>query len=79
MKESWLKGLEKDDQKYMKDAFDAGSLLRKRLGELIEDKYDLIEKNSLSKNNYDSPNWAYTKADEVGYKRALTEILNLLK
>jgi len=34
---------------------------------------------SPNKAQYDSPNWAYQKADDIGYRRALEEIIGLLE
>jgi hypothetical protein len=33
----------------------------------------------ISKNSYDSPNWAALQADGIGYERAINEIIALLK
>jgi len=78
VKINWTKGLDKDQAKQMEDAYDASALLRQRLGELLNDKYNTCEKVSISKELYDSPNWAYLKADEAGYKRAISEILKII-
>ena len=78
MKSSWIKGLEADQAKQVGDAYDASALLRKRLSELLLEKYEACEKASISKDGYDSPNWVYLRADEIGYKRALSEILKII-
>jgi hypothetical protein len=78
VKSSWVKGLEPDQAKQVGDAYDASALLRERLAVLLNEKYDVCEKSSVSKDGYDSPNWAFKKADEVGYKRAILEILKII-
>lgn len=79
MKTVWTKGLAKDEAQQVEDAFNGASLMRLKLVEILEQKYDSCDKSSLAKANYDSPNWAFVKADEVGYKRCIQEILSLLK
>lgn len=40
----------------------------------------MIESKTKTKlDDYDKPNWAYYRADQDGYIRALTEVLNLIK
>lgn len=79
MKESWVKGLEPDQARQVKDAFSASSLFRQRLGQMIGVKADASRTSGLAKSEYDSPNWAYKRADEVGYERAIREIIKLIE
>jgi hypothetical protein len=76
MKISWKTGLDEVAKSDVEKAFKGGSLLRQRLCELCEAKIQA----SLSVNNdqYDSPNWAYIQADNIGYRKALKEIISLL-
>ena len=77
MKTSWTSDLEGDQKKDIESAFKSATVIRNRLTEICESKI----KTSLSANKaqYDSPNWAYQKADDIGYRRALEEIIGLLK
>lgn len=79
MKTSWTKGLEKDAQQEMRQHFVASLQVRKRLTEILKEKMENTNNNQLLTDNYDSPNWAFKQADNVGYNRALKEILNLLE
>lgn len=79
MKVTWTKGLEPEHIKELKADFLSSHLVRKRLIEMLEEKAKSAERGSRSKDSYDSPNWAYLQADNVGYKRALYEIIALLK
>lgn len=78
MKLSWTAGLDKGQAEDMRGYFLSSHLLRKRLNKLLEDKIEVAEQNSLSKDNYEISNWAYLQADLVGYKRAINEIISLI-
>ena len=63
MKKSWTQGLEPDVATEMRMAFKSSLILRKRLAAMLRDKEQLNYKTNISNSNYDSPNWAYEKAD----------------
>jgi len=77
MKRSLTDGLDGDQEKDIQSSFKSATVVRNRLTEICESKI----KTSLSPNKaqYDSPNWAYQKADDIGYRRALEEIIGLLE
>lgn len=77
MKTSWIKGLDEQGEADIKASFKSSSRIRARLTELCEDKIN----SSLNTNKaqYDSPNWCYQQADNIGYRRALKEIISLLE
>jgi hypothetical protein len=79
MKTSWTKGVEPESSKEIELQFKASVVVRRRLAELLQDKYAAADKSRLLKDGYDSPNWAFKQADVVGYHRALSEILSLLE
>lgn len=79
MKTSWTKGLDADEKKEVRLSYNGSGVLRLRLEGLLEDKIGTAEKESYDKNGYECPNWAYKQADLAGYKRALKEIISLLK
>lgn len=79
MKKSLLNKCESPEQeRELKQSFVAAHLLREKLGEVLVDKAVNAQRNSIGKEGYDCPNWAYKQADIVGYQRALNEIMNLL-
>lgn len=78
MKTSWLKGLTKEKQEEVQEAFSKGALLRRRLKEVLENKTEELRRKVRSEVTYDNPNWAYVQADAVGYERALYEIISLI-
>jgi hypothetical protein len=77
MKISWTKGLDEQGVADVQSSFKAGTRLRSRLIELCEGKAG--SSLSTNKDQYESPNWCYQQADNVGYRRALTEIISLLE
>lgn len=79
MKVVWTKGLDEDAKKEMETDYKSAVYLRKRLIRILEDKIEIIRKENLSTDAYDCPNWALKQADQVGYERALTEIIRNLR
>ena len=47
------------------------------LEKIIQDKKDAVTKSSVE--DYNIASWPFYKADQVGYERALTEMLDILK
>lgn len=79
MKTVWTKGVETEATKEIELQFKASMVIRKRLAEILRDKYATADKSRLLKDAYDTPNWAYKQADLAGYHRALSEILSILE
>lgn len=79
MKTSILKGLGDDIKEEIKLSFNSSTVIRRRLSEIVRDKIATADKAAMLKDAYDCPNWAPKQADTQGYKRALTEVLSLLK
>lgn len=78
MKTAWTKGLTPEREVEIRKDFVGSVVLRKRLEELLMEKSELSRKESISKDNYLNPNWAYLQADARGYERALSEVISLL-
>lgn len=78
MKTSLTKGLNADDTSEIRGQFIAALRLRKQLIKTLEEKAKSADSESLTKEGYDSPSWAYKQADLVGYKRAISELISLL-
>ena len=78
MKTSLIKGLNASDRDEIKGQFIAALRLRKQLIKTLEEKATSADNESLTKEGYDSPSWAYKQADLVGYKRAISELISLL-
>lgn len=79
MKKSWIEGLEKDISDEIRMAFTSSSILRKRLEVILRKKEEENYKLNISKNDYESPNWSFIKADSIGYARALNDIIKLIE
>lgn len=79
MKTSLLKGLNEKDKEEMKGLFIQSLRLRNQIIKTLEEKIKVIDTESVSKEGYESPSWAYKQADIVGYKRALKEIISLIE
>jgi hypothetical protein len=78
MKASWLQGLDEQLAKDVSGDFKSSLVTRKRLATLLEEKVKEKENSSLSAEEYNVANWAYKQADQVGYKRAIRDVLNLI-
>lgn len=79
MKTTWKKGLTPDLAKEIELQYKASLVIRRRLVELLEEKYKTEDKKRLLTDAYESPNWAFKQADIAGYHRALVEIKSLLE
>ena len=79
MKISWTKGLSGDVKKDVVQEYAASGNLRRRLEVLIQEKQSTAQKTIIAKDGYETPNWAYKQADNIGYMRAMEEIINLIK
>ena len=78
MKQSWITGLKDEHKEEMKREFISSALLRARLTNLAANKIEESRIATRSKNNYENASWAYLQADQIGYERALSEIISLL-
>lgn len=79
MKTRWTQGLSPEKKEEVKREFLASALVRERLISILEDKIETTRKGSISKDAYNSANWAYLQADAVGMERAFEEVISLLK
>lgn len=79
MKTVWKSGLTAEQKKEMEAIFNGSHAIRERLTTIIGGKLTGAEVEATTKSSYDSPNWALKQADNVGYRRALQEILSILK
>jgi hypothetical protein len=79
MKTVWTAGIEDEGlKKEVQASFKGSGIMRERLVDILKDKAESAVKAGRSKEAYDCPNWAYKKADEAGYNRALFEIISLI-
>lgn len=71
----WVKNLDNKEEfeKYLRNS----TLLVKRLRQIVQDRLQVLEKDSINRKNYDSPSWAYQQADYNGEVRGLQYILQL--
>lgn len=78
MKASWVQQLDKQVEIDLRSNFVASLLTRKRLAYLLTEKIKTSNNTARSKVTYDNPNWALLQADQRGYERALTEVIDLI-
>lgn len=68
-----------EDQKaQVRASFLAAYEYRQAVINALQTKMEASRKASLSGDAYESNNWAYKQADNVGYQRAIEEILKFL-
>lgn len=79
MKTIWKNGLTAEQKKEVEAIFQGSHALRERLTTILDGKVSSSVTESTSKSSYEDPNWALRQADSVGYRRALQEILSILK
>lgn len=79
MKTSILEQVEEAYKDEVKLEFRHSKNLREAIIKVLESKMDANRRSQISKANYDSPSWALTQADAIGYQRAMKELTELLK
>lgn len=79
MKTAWTSGLSKDEKQEMADLFKGSVRVRRRLGEILQDKIDEYHRAMFLRNSYKDPNWEMVQADTIGYMRGLYEVVSLLE
>lgn len=80
MNSAWTKGLRKGSQedKDLRASYTESLIIRKRLAQILEAKFDSRMKATMSNDGFDSPSWAYLQAESIGYAKALKEIMSIL-
>jgi hypothetical protein len=78
MKTSWLNGLDQKAQQELKADYISAKYVRARLTKLLEDKIKESYNSAIAKVTYESPSWALYQADNVGFERALKEVISLI-
>ncbi len=78
MKTILSKGLSKEQKVELESDFKASAFFRERLAATLEDKVNALRKKIRQENHYDSPSWALTQADYIGYERAVYELISLI-
>lgn len=67
-----------DEQVGLRQSFVSAHEFRYALTQVLKDKQENARKSSLGSDRYECANWAYKQADNVGYQRAIEEILKYL-
>jgi len=73
----WTKGLDTRKADEVRIEYASSPILRARLTKILNDKNDLTVRQERSKEALDNPNWALKQAYQMGYEKAIEEILNL--
>lgn len=78
MKTVITSGLKGQEAAIVREEYLSSPSLRKRLVELLIKKQEHSYNERISKSAYDNPNWSLLQADQVGYERAMKEVISLL-
>lgn len=79
MKTTLTKGMTPDESKEMEADFVAAYRLRKHITQILLEKIETSRKTLRSNDAFENTNWALMAASEVGYEKAIYEIIALLK
>lgn len=79
MKTCWTKGLDPERTIEVRKDYVGSAILRRRMKELLLERIDNSYTQSVSKDGYQNPSWAYLQADARGYERAMKELLSLIE
>lgn len=75
MKASITKGLSTAEKQKVLLSFKSNRLFLTQLQSLLEAKLE----PSTKEDQYDKASWPYYAADQIGYRRAIKEVLNLIQ
>lgn len=79
MDRRWTSHIHDPDEKARFSQYIKGSkTVLERLSEIIVEFELRLEDQEIDTNSYDSPAWAYRQADNIGYRRALRQILKII-
>lgn len=78
MKTSITSGLNELEASEIKAEYLGSPMLRKRIIELLIQRQEKSLKERRKKDCYDSPNFALIQADQIGYERAIDEVIQLI-
>lgn len=80
MKTDWVKDVSNNPEarKEREEIIQAGKPALKVLKNILTKKLEEAERLSTSKAAYDKASWPYYQADQIGAKRTLNEIIELL-
>lgn len=79
MKTSLVTGLDAQRSSEIKSEYQGSPMLRRRLIELLLKKQDQALKKRRGEDIYNSPNFGLIQADQIGYERAISEIIALIE
>lgn len=78
MKTDWLQDTTEDSKKDRRKLIMTHKPVLDILKTIMEKKLEALTTAQVSKNLYDSPNWAYMQADYAGAARVYKEMIDLL-
>lgn len=79
MDRRWTSHIVDLDEKKRFEAYIKGSrTVLDRLSEIIVDFELQLEEKEVDSKAYESPAWAFQQADNIGYRRALRQILKII-
>jgi len=74
MDSKWIKGLAGEEKERRVSEVKAHHRAFSDLREILEKEW-----KNPKESDYESPSWAFKQADTIGFNRALTTVLNLIK
>ena len=74
MQEIWFNGIKKEDRERVKQDIALAHNAFKRLSDILRSKF-----KDNSSQDYSKASWPFNQADNLGYNRALTEVLKLME
>lgn len=74
----WTKGLNAKARGEMEQQWDEALYVRQRLVTMIGKSMDVSSRYAENKERYKDPSWAPLQADEIGYHRAMREVVRYL-
>jgi len=76
---TWTTGLSPDEKKELSLQLEQAEEAFLKLASILDQKIEGSVKRQRSRAGYESPNWMFEQADAIGYQRALSDVLTLIK
>ena len=75
----WTQGLSEEDSREVVQKLKQAEFVLTKLSDILDQRVRSSVNGQRSQSNYDSPSWALLQADKIGYQRALTEVIELIR
>ena len=78
MKQSFFKGMAKEEAALLEKEFMESSLMRRSIAKVLQNKIEANRRLAIGISSFESPSWAFLQAYTNGFEKAMTDIISIL-